>query len=204
MFLSFTLFILRVVQPVWHGIAIPVPYYVTIQSISMLLIALVMGRRPSKRETPVHAGILAANQFLFAIIIITGAYFLMTEIIDFSLVSPMQLSPLTIMPIYVLIALAELLLSPVGLSTVTVLSSRHKVSTMMGVFFVSLGVGGFLSGKLAALTAIPNGDNQTLVALKLAYSASFHRLFVILCVILGVTVVINYIIRTLCRSPHPA
>ncbi len=53
-----------------------------------------------------------------------------------------------------MISLAELLLSPVGLSAITVLADKNKVSTMMGIFFVSLGIGGFLSGKLADLTAI--------------------------------------------------
>ena len=53
-----------------------------------------------------------------------------------------------------MISVAELLLSPVGLAAITTLASRRKVSTMMGIFFVSLGIGGFLSGKLAYLTAI--------------------------------------------------
>jgi POT family proton-dependent oligopeptide transporter len=43
---------------------------------------------------------------------------------------------------------------------------------MMGIFFVSLGVGGFLSGKLSALTAIPAGETD-IVVLKTLYASAF-------------------------------
>jgi POT family proton-dependent oligopeptide transporter len=45
---------------------------------------------------------------------------------------------------------------------------------MMGIFFVSLGIGGFLSGKLAALTAIPQGETNRLV-LRALYAAAFRQ-----------------------------
>jgi POT family proton-dependent oligopeptide transporter len=87
---------------------------------------------------------------------------------------PTLLSPLLIIPAYLMISFAELFLSPVGLSAITVLADKDKVSTMMGIFFVSLGIGGFLSGKLATLTAIPQGETNLLV-LKSLYSSAFTQ-----------------------------
>jgi len=84
------------------------------------------------------------------------------------------ISPLLIIPAFLMISMAELLLSPVGLSAITILACKNKVSTMMGIFFVSLGIGGFLSGKLASLTAIPHGETNTEV-LKALYANAFSE-----------------------------
>ena len=80
-----------------------------------------------------------------------------------------------------MISLAEILLSPVGLSAVSLLANSKKVSTMVGMFFVTLGIGAFLSGKLADLTAIPEGETSLLV-LRAHYAKVFtqqsHILFI--------------------------
>ena len=106
------------------------------------------------------------------------------------------LLPITIIPAYLLISLAELLLSPVGLCAVTLLASRKKVSTMMGIFFVSLGIGSFLSGKLAGLTSIPLGETDLLI-IKAHYAASFMYLLKLLCIAFIFSAGLNYAIRRL-------
>src|SRR5690606_11335389 len=86
--------------------------------------------------------------------------FIAYSIILFLLSSNMTDIMIAVLPIlvaYLMISLAELLLSLIGLSAVTQLASEKVVSTMMGIFFVSLGIGGFLSGKLAKLAAIDEG-----------------------------------------------
>ena len=73
---------------------------------------------------------------------------------------------------YFLITIGELLLSPIGLSAVTLLSPSHLVGLMMGVWFVATGFGGIFSGMLARLASIP--DNVFTTADKLAiYQAAF-------------------------------
>lgn len=112
------------------------------------------------------------------------------------------LSPLYFIPAYLLISMAELLLSPVGLSAITILASRRKVSTMMGIFFVSLGIGGYLSGKLAILTAIDPGI-QSVIELKSHYAASFTQLLIILTIATAICLLINLLIRhLLSRKSH--
>lgn len=196
MFLSLTLFISRVVEPTIAGISFPAPYYVGIQSVGML----VFGAFLAKHKTPLNAVRLAirtGNKFLAAILIMLFVYGSIALICRYS-TSPELVSPLYIIPAYVLISLAELLLSPVGLSAVTVLASRKKVSTMMGIFFASLGIGGYLSGKLADITAI-NANNPSILLLKTHYSESFGELFCILLGTVFVCLMINVLIKRLMR-----
>lgn len=174
MFLSLTLFISRVVQPTFLGILFPPPYYVAIQSFGMLFLGVLMTQQRNKPKGSLAQASSANHKFLFAMICMSLAYLLITVISRYSLPTVL-LSPLYIIPTYLMISLAELLLSPVGLSIITVLASRDRVSTMMGIFFVSLGIGGFLSGKLASLTAIPLHEIAT-PALKTHYASAFTKL----------------------------
>lgn len=52
---------------------------------------------------------------------------------------------------YLVITLAELCLSPMGLSFVTRMAPASLRSTMMGLWFVASGIGGYLSGFIALL-----------------------------------------------------
>lgn len=198
MFLSLTLFIVRVVEPTLFGIPCPPPYYVAIQSLGMVFIGIFLAR--DKVDRPQYQkAIRAGNKFLLSMVVMTLAYALIVVVARVSLHSEVLLSPLLIVPAYLLISLAELLLSPVGLCAITLLASRKRVSTMMGIFFVSLGIGGFLSGKLAKITAIPLGD-LSLLQVKSHYASAFTQIFWIL---LGLTIsciALNFLIRRLMRS----
>lgn len=195
MFLSLTLFISRVMQPTLFGIKFPAPYYVGVQSIGMIIFGFLLAHRKTKRTVSTQPGIDTGNKFLLAMIFMTIAYGLITVVSDVGVPSAL-LSPLYIIPAYLMISLAELLLSPVGLSAITTLASPKKVSTMMGIFFVSLGIGGFLSGKLAELTAIPIGELST-IDLKAHYTASFSQLLYFLCGATVICFILNLAIKYL-------
>jgi proton-dependent oligopeptide transporter, POT family len=53
----------------------------------------------------------------------------------------------------------ELCSSPIGLSMVTKLSPKHLVSTVMGAWFVGLGLANTLSGLIAQLTGLGGDDS---------------------------------------------
>ena len=197
MFLSLTLFIIRVVKPTLFGIQFPPPFYVGIQSAGMIALGLLLARSKSHLNRA-QQGIRAGNKFLLAMICMMIAYAIITIACNFSPPSEL-LSPFYLIPAYLAISLAELLLSPIGLSAVTVLASRKKVSTMMGIFFVSLGIGGFLSGKLAGLTAIPLGELSVL-ELKHTYATGFNHLFYILLTVTLICIFLNYAIKYFMRS----
>ncbi|KTD49347.1 POT family transporter protein proton/peptide symporter [Legionella rubrilucens] len=200
MFMSLTLFIARVVEPTFLGIQFPPPYYVSIQSIGMLVFGYFLARSKPQLNS-VQSGKRTGNKFLLAMLFMWLAYGLITFVSRES-TSQALLSPLYFIPAYLMISIAELLLSPVGLSAITVLASRRKVSTMMGIFFVSLGIGGYLSGKLAILTAI-NPGIRSVIELKTHYATSFTHLLLILTAATLACFMINLLIKhLLSRNNH--
>jgi len=198
MFLSFTLFISRVVDQTLFGIQFPAPYYVSIQSFGAIVIGFFLARRNS-RSVIAQPGVQSGNKFLLAMFFMTMAFVLITMALHFNKTIQL-LSPLYILPVYLMISLAELLLYPVGLSAITVLSPRKKVSTMMGVFFVSLGVGGFLAGKLANLAAISPGETSV-IALKSHYAGAFTNITCLLIASSVVCVLLNHLIKYVLMAP---
>jgi POT family proton-dependent oligopeptide transporter len=132
---------------------------------------------------------------------VKAVFFLTMSYLILSIVCHLSTDARPILPAYIIvsylsISLAELRLYPVGMSVITVLADRNKASTMMGLFFLSLGMGGFLSGKLAYLTAIPSGE-RSMAALKLHYTVAFDRLLLILILCLLASVLVNRLIRRL-------
>lgn len=192
MFLSFTLFISRTVDQNLYGIQFPPPYYVSIQSLGAIVFGCYLARRKSKKQ---YTAMQSANKFLLSMLFMTSAFVALTMICRFSM-NTQLLSPLFFIPIYLMISWAELLLYPIGLSAVTVLASRKKVSTMMGVFFVSLGVGGFLAGKLADLAAISPGETD-LLTLKSHYAEAFTNISYLLIAALLACVFLNRVVKYL-------
>lgn len=196
MFMSLTLFILRVVQPTLLGISFPPPFYVGLQSVGMVVLGLLLAR--GKNHLNITSQITrTGNKFFLAMLFLSLAYVLIVGICH--LQNTTLLSPLYLIPAYLVISLAELLLSPVGLSAVTVLACRKKVSTMMGIFFVSLGVGGYLSGKLAEMTAIST-DKLASIDIQAHYAVAFGRLLWILSFITVISIFLNISIKHLLKK----
>ena len=198
MFLSLTLFIARVVQPTLLGIQFPAPYYVSIQSLGAIVFGSLILFFRKKYPTSTRGGIDSGNKFVISMCFMSLGYLIISAVCHLSIKTDM-VSPLYIIPAYLMISLAELYLYPVGLSAITVLANRKKVSTMMGIFLVSLGMGGFLSGKLAFLTAI-SSEEASISILKTHYAMAFNQLFYILLGATALCVVINCLIRYLLKE----
>lgn len=193
MFTSLTFFIHRLVQPTVFGFNFPAPYFVSVQSFGMLIFGFFLAKFYKKSQNNNQKTI--ALKFLIAIFFITLAYALIAFITNFS--NPnLLISPLWIILAYLMISIAELLLSPVGLYAITVLASPQKVSTMMGIFFISLGVGAFLSGKLATIAAVES-YNKNIYFLNVHYAFAFTKLLGILALSSLVCIFLYLIIRYL-------
>ncbi len=89
---------------------------------------------------------------------------------------------------YFIQTVGELLISPIGLSMITVLSPPDMVGLMMGVWFLSLAAAFALAGELATLTAVTGLANAS--SSLHAYAHGFNQLTMIavgLCVASAVT-----------------
>lgn len=196
MFSSLTLFIKRLVMPQIFGLDFPPPYYVAIQSIGMLFFGYLLAKIWQKTKTNSVAQ-TAANKFLLAMCFMVLAYGLI--LLSLITKTPHQLVlPFFIIIAYLLISVAELLLSPVGLSSITVLATPKNVSTMMGIFFISLGVGGYLSGALAQVTAI-HTSSANIEVIADEYFSGFKVLTELLVAGTLLSGLITYGVHKLCK-----
>jgi proton-dependent oligopeptide transporter, POT family len=62
-----------------------------------------------------------------------------------------HVSPMWLVALYLCHTIGELLLSPVGMSTVTKLAPARLVGSMMGVWYLSISLGNFIGGSVAGL-----------------------------------------------------
>lgn len=200
MFLSLTLFISRTVQPTLLGISFPPPYYVGVQSVGMIVFGCLLSCQKNTLDIRKQA-IKIGNKFMTALLLITVAYGLIALVCR---ITPPEtlLSPWLILPAYLMISLGEMLLSPVGLSAVTLLASHKRVSTMMGIFLMSLGIGAFLSGQLASLTALSTQELSSDL-IKVHYGSSFGQLFLILTGATLFCAILNIVIKRFMTAPLP-
>lgn len=84
-----------------------------------------------------------------------------------------KLNQLFIIMSYLIIALGELFISPIGLAMVSTLVPQRLNGAMMGIFLMSIGFGGKLAGYLAQ-SAVYDSSNATLSTLQGVYRSSFE------------------------------
>ncbi len=82
-------------------------------------------------------------------------------------------SSLWLLVFFVLLTVGELYLSPIGLSTVTKIAPPRLVSTLMGVWFLSISVGDNASGFLGTLWSTMSKANFFLVLAGMGLAAGF-------------------------------
>ncbi|MGB6977457.1 MAG: peptide MFS transporter [Gammaproteobacteria bacterium] len=154
LFFSLNLFVDRNVNRQLGSIHIPTVMFIALEAIFIFLLGPIFarfwqhlayaGRNPS---APLKFG-------LGTIFIGVGFFCLYLGIQTNSAVTGLT-NPLWIVIAYLFVTIGELLLSPIGLATVTVLSPSNLVGMMMGVWLVSLGLGGNLAGVLAKIASVP-------------------------------------------------
>jgi len=87
-------------------------------------------------------------------------------------------SPFWVFGTYFLLTIGELLLSPVGLSAVTLLAPPHLTGIMMGIWFVALGFGGIFAGWIARLSSIPENMQNTADMIPIYQHAFFDYAYI--------------------------
>jgi len=169
-FFSANLFIDRIVDKHIFGIDMPTTWFYTLESIFIILLGPLFAwswqtlNRSEKNPTPF-------SKFVVAIFCV-GLGFLTLTISTYYPTANHLVNPLWIVLSYLLITIGELLLSPIGLSAVTLLSPPRLTGLMMGIWFSSLGFGGQFGGLLAKMSSIPDTDKNVISQLPI-YRAAF-------------------------------
>ena len=79
-----------------------------------------------------------------------GASFVLMVIAGKALGADGKVSPLWLVGVYLIQTVAELCLSPVGLSAITKLTPPRIAGFAMGVWFLSISVGNFIAGRMSS------------------------------------------------------
>jgi len=163
MFFSANLFIDRLVDKTVWGWNIPTTAFYTLESIFIILLGPALAwswhtlSESNRNPSPMLKFILA--------IISVGLGFAVLAFSTYFHNEANLVNPLWIVLAYFLITVGEMMLSPIGLSAVTMLSPPHLTGMMMGVWFVALGFGGLFAGMLAKLSSVSGAAQDALAQL---------------------------------------
>ena len=159
MYFSVNLFTERAVNRTIGTFTIPTAAIIALESTFIIILGPIFAlvwqhMNPKKRflTTPF--------KFAYGLLFIAIAFELLAWVIQHTGVgAPINVAWMILF--YALFVVAELFLSPIGLSMITTLSPAKYVGLMMGVWFITLGYGGALSGFLAQEANVP----ETIIAL---------------------------------------
>ena len=170
MFFASNLFVERLVDKTLLGFHLSTTVFYAAESIFIILLGPIMAwlwfYLGNKKKNP-----STINKFILGILF--GGLGMLVLSISTQYPDPQgQVYPAFIFFAYLLITIGELLLSPIGLSAVTMLAPSHLVGFMMGVWFVAIGFGGMLAGAIAKLASVP--ETAVTTAQKLAI---YHEAF---------------------------
>ncbi len=155
MLMSVNLFIDRLIDRTIFGYELPTPIFISLQSFFIVVLGPVTAWFWHRLQINNHNPSIP-SKFALATFIM-GLAFLILALASY-LFNPNDLvSPLWIVLAYFLIAVAELFLSPIGMSAVTMLAPAEYIGLMMGGWFLAFGFGGKFAGTIAIMASIPEG-----------------------------------------------
>lgn len=158
-FFSANLFIDRLVDKTIFGLQIPSSVFYGLEAGFIILFGPALAwswqalNMSGKNPSPVSKFVVG--------IFLAGLAFVALAVSTYFPNASHLVSPLWIVLAYWLLTIGELMLSPIGLSAVTLLSPPKLAGLMMGIWFVALGFGGEFGGWLAKLASVPETLSNT-------------------------------------------
>lgn len=134
-------------------------------------------------------------KFGLAFLLLAGAYYIFYALRFFANSSGMTSLEIFALA-YFVVTIAELCLSPIGLSMVTKLSPKHLAGMMMGLWFLASAYGQYLAGILGAGMSDPSPD-ASLTDKLMAYTDGYQQLAIYSLIAGVILVLISPLIRKL-------
>ena len=166
-FMSVNLFVDRVVDHNVFGEVIPTQSFLIFDNITVLVGGVLLGIL-WKRVV-----ILDIYKYIFGMFILVFMFMAVAFGIYISGIHTQNLvSGYWVVLCYMLLGIAELFVSAIGLSLATRLAPNGQIGAYMGLWLVNTGIGGFVAGLIANFTAIPEKGSD-IVNLKHIYLNGF-------------------------------
>jgi len=196
-FFSSNLFINRLVDRHIFGFEIPAIAFLSLIAIYILLLGVPFAKLWEKLESK-NRQITIPTKFALACIC-AGLTFAVLAL-SIKMTPSLSINPLWIALAYLFLTIGEMLLSPVGLAMVTMLAPVNLVGLLMGLWFVSIGLGGDLAGMLAKIAGAPDDKTSPQVLAHL-YSHAFF-IYALLGFVSGLIVFLltPWLKRLMCRE----
>ncbi|AIT09183.1 major facilitator transporter [Candidatus Francisella endociliophora] len=125
------------------------------------------------------------DKFNLAFVIIALS-FLVIEIFIYATPGAIKVTPFAFILGYFLIGISELCLSAIGLSLITKIAPRGFVALYMGIWLITLGVGGKLAGLIASYFYIPENN----IVLAKTNIADALDTFVVIAVLVSLSILL--------------
>ncbi len=145
---SLNLFADRVTRTTLLGWNFPSSWFQSVQPLFIILLAPVFAAlwvRMGPKEPSSPA------KFAYGLLFVGLGFLILVPAASMFASTGVRVSPMWLVTLYFLHTVGELVLSPVGLSTVTKLAPERMVSSMMGVWFLSIALGNMIGGEVAGL-----------------------------------------------------
>lgn len=180
LFFSMNLFIERVVDRQILGFKVPASFFVSIESFGLIIFGPFLGALWHLFARN-NRGLSIPGKFASGLCMMTIAFVILFISSLFTDSNGLVMSGWIIV-VYLIISIGELMLSPIGLAMVSELAPPRLAGLMMGIFFVSLGLGGKLAGIFADYAAISKNIGD-LDQMKAIYHHAFG-LYLLVCLII--------------------
>jgi len=201
MFFSMNLFIERVVDRSFLGVTLIPTTFPAIEAFSVILVGpfFVWVWRWLPHKYP-HFNPTVFMKFSLALIMQCIAFGLLF------LGSLMQnasgyIKPEWLIATYVLIGIGELLLMPISLAMVGELLPPRIMGVMIGIFLISLALGGKLAGLFATITNIPKALSTNTFAVAHIYQHGFFLYFIFSIIVAIASLLIVPTLKNLIEKP---
>jgi proton-dependent oligopeptide transporter, POT family len=195
LYFSMNLFVDRVVDRTMFGFVVPGSFFVSIESFGLILFGPLLGALWHTLEKRGKAVSIPAK-FTGGLLMMTLAFALLF-ISSIATNSEGLVPPTWIVIVYLIISVGELMLSPIGLAMVTELAPPRLSGLMMGIFFVTLGLGGKLAGAIADYAAISAGNIADFKMMEMIYHHAFEIYFVACLIITLLSFMLGKVVKRL-------
>jgi POT family proton-dependent oligopeptide transporter len=168
--------------------------FLSVQALSILLFASIMGKFWVYIDNK-GFGIRDIDKFNIGFVLIAVTFCII--LVPILLSSPLaKVSMYGFIFAYIVLAISELSLSAIGLSLITKIAPKGFVALYMGIWLITLGIGGKLGGLMASYITLPKGN------LDVAKTHMSQGLYAFIAIAICTSLFIVFIRRYVNRNTH--